>query len=63
MLTDFLPGCCGIQLEDTRAARLSKWISVGFGLLCLALVFVVAQLGAVLQVKHDYNRKKKSIKI
>ncbi|KAF4521507.1 hypothetical protein B566_EDAN001807 [Ephemera danica] len=48
-LTDLLPGFCGVKLEDERAAGLVKWISVLFGLLCFALVFVVAQLGAVLQ--------------
>ncbi|KAF4521508.1 hypothetical protein B566_EDAN001808 [Ephemera danica] len=49
-ITDLFPGICGIKLEDERAAGLVKWISLLFGLLCFALVFVVAQLGAILQV-------------
>ncbi|XP_059489775.1 sodium-coupled monocarboxylate transporter 1-like [Neocloeon triangulifer] len=48
-LKDFIGGCFGIQMEDSKAARLSKWISVAYGMLSLGLVFVVAQLGAVLQ--------------
>ncbi|KAF4524009.1 hypothetical protein B566_EDAN006303 [Ephemera danica] len=48
-LRDFISGCCGIKMSDSRAARLSKWISVGYGLISFGFVFVVAQLGAVLQ--------------
>jgi hypothetical protein len=49
-LKDFIAGSFKIRLEDRQAAHLAKWISVGYGLLSLGLVFIVAQLGAVLQV-------------
>lgn len=49
-IKDFLGSLFGITVPDNKGARLSKWISVGVGIVSFCLVFVVQQLGSVLQV-------------
>lgn len=49
-IQDFLHGICDYQPKEHRGAALSKWISAGFGVLSFLLVFVVEQLGSLLQV-------------
>ncbi|XP_034236570.1 sodium-coupled monocarboxylate transporter 1-like [Thrips palmi] len=55
MMQDFLDGALGIKVPAERGAFWSKWISVMFGVLSFALVFVVEQLGSVLQVALSFN--------
>ena len=52
---DFINGAFHIQLPEDKGAMIGKWISFAFGLLSFALVFVVAQLGGVLQVALSFN--------
>lgn len=54
-MQDFLDGAMGIKVPAERGAFWSKWISVLFGVLSFALVFVVEQLGSVLQVALSFN--------
>lgn len=54
-MEDFLDGALGIKVPAERGAFWSKWISVLFGVLSFALVFVVEQLGSVLQVALSFN--------
>lgn len=54
-MQDFLDGALGIKVPAERGAFWSKWISVMFGVLSFALVFVVEQLGSVLQVALSFN--------
>lgn len=55
MMQDFLGGGLGIKVPAERGAFWSKWISALFGVLSFALVFVVEQLGSVLQVALSFN--------
>lgn len=55
MMQDFLDGALGIKVPADRGAFWSKWISALFGVLSFALVFVVEQLGSVLQVALSFN--------
>jgi len=50
---DFLNGALKWELPDEQGAKIGKWISFGFGLLSFGLVFVVEQMGSVLQVRHS----------
>ncbi|KAK3933297.1 Sodium-coupled monocarboxylate transporter 1 [Frankliniella fusca] len=54
-MQDFLDSALGIKVPAERGAFWSKWISVLFGVLSFALVFVVEQLGSVLQVALSFN--------
>lgn len=54
-MQDFLDGALGIKVPADRGAFWSKWISALFGVLSFALVFVVEQLGSVLQVALSFN--------
>lgn len=47
---DFIHGAFHIVLPDNKGAKAGKYISIGFGLLSFALVFIVEQMGSVLQV-------------
>uniref|UniRef100_A0A1B6M044 Sodium-coupled monocarboxylate transporter 1 n=1 Tax=Graphocephala atropunctata TaxID=36148 RepID=A0A1B6M044_9HEMI len=54
-IQDFLLGVCDYKPEEHKGAALSKWISAGFGILSFLLVFVVEQLGSLLQVALSFN--------
>lgn len=54
-IKDFLGSLCGIIIPENKGASLSKWISVGVGIVSFCLVFVVEQLGSVLQVALSFN--------
>jgi sodium-coupled monocarboxylate transporter 8/12 len=47
---DFLHGAFKWELPEEKGAKIGKWISFIFGLLSFGLVFVVEQMGSVLQV-------------
>jgi len=49
-LKDFLIGAFGLKLVDSRQAQLAKWISLFYGIVSFGFVFLVAQVGGVLQV-------------
>jgi len=50
---DFLNGALRWELPEEQGAKIGKWISFAFGLLSFGLVFVVEQMGSVLQVRHS----------
>ena len=52
---DFINGAFKVELPEQKGAMIGKWISFVFGLLSFALVFVVEQLGGVLQVALSFN--------
>jgi len=52
---DFLNGALKWELPDEQGAKIGKWISFGFGLLSFGLVFVVEQMGSVLQIALSFN--------
>ncbi|XP_054271258.1 sodium-coupled monocarboxylate transporter 1-like [Macrosteles quadrilineatus] len=54
-IKDFLHGVCDYTPKEHRGASLSKWISAGFGILSFMLVFVVEQLGSLLEVALSFN--------
>ena len=49
---DFINGALKWELPEEQGAKIGKWISFAFGLLSFGLVFVVEQMGSVLQVSH-----------
>ncbi|KAJ8688275.1 hypothetical protein QAD02_024070 [Eretmocerus hayati] len=52
---DVLQGLLGLEIPANKGAAYAKWISVFFGLLSFALVFIVERLGSVLQVALSFN--------
>lgn len=48
---DFLHGALKWELPDEQGAKIGKWISFAFGLVSFGLVFLVEQMGSVLQVR------------
>lgn len=50
---DFLTGALKWKMPDEQGAKIGKWISFAFGLLSFGLVFVVEQMGSVLQVRRS----------
>jgi hypothetical protein len=50
---DFLQGALKWEVPEEHGAKLGKWISFAFGLLSFGLVFVVEQMGSVLQVRES----------
>jgi sodium-coupled monocarboxylate transporter 8/12 len=48
---DFLHGAFKWELPEEQGAKVGKWISFIFGLISFGLVFVVEQMGSVLQVE------------
>ncbi|KAL1116569.1 hypothetical protein AAG570_005041 [Ranatra chinensis] len=54
-MKDLLGGLCKIKIPEKSEATLSKWLSASFGLLSFGLVFIVEQLGSVLQVALSFN--------
>jgi sodium-coupled monocarboxylate transporter 8/12 len=51
---DFLHGALRWELPDEKGAKIGKWISFAFGLLSFGLVFLVEQMGSVLQVRQSF---------
>ncbi|XP_067005282.1 sodium-coupled monocarboxylate transporter 1 [Anabrus simplex] len=54
-MKDFIQGAFNVQLPPQKGAQLGKWVSLVFGLLSFGLVFMVEQLGSVLQVALSFN--------
>ncbi|PBC33280.1 Sodium-coupled monocarboxylate transporter [Apis cerana cerana] len=52
---DILQGLFKIDMSARKGAIYARWISIFFGALSFALVFVVEQLGSVLQVALSFN--------
>ncbi|XP_012261214.1 putative sodium-dependent multivitamin transporter [Athalia rosae] len=52
---DIIQGLLKIELPPSRGAIYARWISIFFGALSFALVFVVERLGGVLQVALSFN--------
>ena len=50
---DFINGALRWELPEEQGAKIGKWISFAFGLLSFGLVFLVEQMGSVLQVRHS----------
>lgn len=51
---DLLQGLFKIDIPASKGAAYAKWISVFFGVLSFALVFIVKDLGSVLQVNFFF---------
>lgn len=45
----------GIEIPEDKGAIYAKWISLVFGVISFGLVFLVEQLGSVLQVALSFN--------
>ncbi|XP_039281245.1 sodium-coupled monocarboxylate transporter 1 [Nilaparvata lugens] len=54
-IKDFFGCLFGFKIPDNKGSLYSKWISVFYGILSFALVFVVEHLGSVLQVALSFN--------
>ncbi|XP_063223254.1 sodium-coupled monocarboxylate transporter 2-like [Bacillus rossius redtenbacheri] len=54
-MKDFAHGLMGYTIPESRGTFVAKCLSAGFGLLSFGLVFVVEQLGSVLQVALSFN--------
>lgn len=54
-LRDILGGGFNYKPSESKGAIISKGLSALYGLLSFGLVFVVMQLGGVLQVKFHYT--------
>ncbi|KAF5294064.1 hypothetical protein FQA39_LY13538 [Lamprigera yunnana] len=52
---DFLKGLFGLKITDSREAFWAKCISVAYGIISFGLVFIVEQLGSVMQVALSFN--------
>ncbi|XP_067217370.1 sodium-coupled monocarboxylate transporter 1-like [Linepithema humile] len=52
---DILRGLFQMELSAKKGANYARWISIFFGVLSFALVFVVERLGSVLQVALSFN--------
>ncbi|XP_076180480.1 sodium-coupled monocarboxylate transporter 1 isoform X2 [Ptiloglossa arizonensis] len=52
---DIIQGLFKIDMPITKGAIYARWISIFFGALSFALVFVVERLGSVLQVALSFN--------
>ncbi|XP_011501301.1 PREDICTED: sodium-coupled monocarboxylate transporter 1 isoform X2 [Ceratosolen solmsi marchali] len=52
---DVLQGLLKIDVPASKGAVYAKWISIFFGMLSFALVFVVERLGSILQVALSFN--------
>lgn len=52
---DVLQGLLKMELSARKGAVYARWISIFFGALSFALVFVVERLGSVLQVALSFN--------
>lgn len=54
-MQDFIGGACGYKLAGDKGALWAKWISIIYGAISFGLVFVVEQLGSVMQVAISFN--------
>ncbi|RZF32171.1 hypothetical protein LSTR_LSTR004034 [Laodelphax striatellus] len=54
-IKDFFGCLLGFKIPDSKGSLYSKWISVFYGVLSFALVFIVEHLGSVLQVALSFN--------
>lgn len=52
---DLLIGALNVQIEPKKMAHYAKWMSFGYGILSFGLVFVVEQLGGILQATLTLN--------
>ncbi|GLV37860.1 uncharacterized protein CBL_06438 [Carabus blaptoides fortunei] len=52
---DFINGALGITLPEKKGALYAKWISIAYGAISFGLVFIVEQLGGVMQVALSFN--------
>ncbi|XP_076236269.1 sodium-coupled monocarboxylate transporter 1 isoform X2 [Calliopsis andreniformis] len=52
---DILQGLFRLDMSADKGAMYAKWISIFFGALSFALVFIVERLGSVLQVALSFN--------
>ncbi|XP_011310481.1 sodium-coupled monocarboxylate transporter 1 [Fopius arisanus] len=52
---DILNGLFHIQVPPSKGAAYARWISIFFGVLSFAFVFIVERLGSVLQVALSFN--------
>ncbi|CAG9823599.1 unnamed protein product [Phaedon cochleariae] len=54
-MQDFLGSACGIHIPDKRGAFIAKILSIVYGAVSFGLVFLIAQLGSVMQVAISFN--------
>ncbi|KAJ8917425.1 hypothetical protein NQ315_005471 [Exocentrus adspersus] len=54
-IQDFIETACGLKLPDRKGALVVKLLSVAYGAASFGLVFVVAQLGSIMQVAISFN--------
>lgn len=54
-MEDILVAGCNLKIDPTKGAKYGKWMSLGFGVVSLVLVFVVEKLGGILQVTLTLN--------
>lgn len=54
-MQDFIHEACGIDIPDKRGAFYAKALSIVYGAISFGLIFVVAQLGSVMQVAISFN--------
>lgn len=52
---DILITALNIKIDANKGACYGKWMSLGYGLISFALVFVVEQLGGILQATLTLN--------
>ncbi|KAF5303095.1 hypothetical protein FQR65_LT08427 [Abscondita terminalis] len=53
--TDFIGGAFGIKITEAKEAFWAKCVSVLYGIISFGLVFIVEQLGSVMQVALSFN--------
>uniref|UniRef100_A0A0A9ZC26 Sodium-coupled monocarboxylate transporter 1 n=2 Tax=Lygus hesperus TaxID=30085 RepID=A0A0A9ZC26_LYGHE len=54
-MKDVFSSLFNMNIPDNKGATISKWLSLFFGLLSFGLVFIVEQLGSVLEVALSFN--------
>ncbi|XP_018569267.1 sodium-coupled monocarboxylate transporter 1-like isoform X2 [Anoplophora glabripennis] len=54
-MQDFLGTAFGVHLPDRKGALVAKVLSIAYGAISFGLVFIVAQLGSVMQVAISFN--------
>lgn len=52
---DLLSAGLGIRMAPSKGAFWAKWLSLAYGIISFALVFVVERMGGVLQVALSFN--------
>lgn len=56
IIEDFTQGFFGITLSDRKATIVAKIVSVIFGIISVAFLFIVRHLGGVLGVEYNSKR-------